>query len=49
MVVNGQADKSLLATYDTERLPVGRRVVNRAWKSVQGMSVVPKALGFHLG
>jgi len=49
MVVNDQADESLLETYDTERQPVGERVVNRAWKSVQGMGVISQALGFKPG
>jgi 2,4-dichlorophenol 6-monooxygenase len=49
MVINGQADESLLETYDTERQPVGERVVNRAWKSVQGMGVISQALGFKPG
>lgn len=49
LVVNGQADESLLATYDAERQPVGERVVNRAWKSVEGMGTISEALGFRPG
>lgn len=49
MVVNGKADASLLETYNAERQPVGNRVVNRAWKSVQGMGVISEALGFRPG
>ena len=49
MVVNGDADESLLETYDAERQPVGDRVVNRAWKSVEGMGVISEALGFRPG
>lgn len=49
MVLKGQADESLLETYDAERQPVGERVVNRAWKSVQGMGAISEALGFRPG
>jgi len=49
MVLKGQADASLLDTYDAERQPVGERVVHRAWKSVQDMGVISAALGFRPG
>ncbi|HEY4558384.1 MAG TPA: FAD-dependent monooxygenase [Enteractinococcus sp.] len=49
MVLKGQADASLLDTYDAERQPVGERVVHRAWKSVQDMGVISEALGFRPG
>ena len=49
MVLKGQADASLLDTYDAERQPVGDRVVNRAWKSVEGMGAISEALGFRPG
>lgn len=37
MVVRGQADDTLLDTYNTERQPVGRQIVDRANKSVGDM------------
>ncbi|MFC9442247.1 MULTISPECIES: FAD-dependent monooxygenase [Brevibacterium] len=48
-VLRGEADEALLDTYDQERQPVGRRVVDRAMKSVVDMGPISKALGFAPG
>lgn len=49
LVLSGQAGEALLDTYHAERQPVGRRVVDRAMKSVQDMAPIPDALGFRHG
>lgn len=49
MVVKGGASPSLLDTYDAERQPVGRQVVDRALKSVGDMRPISDALGFRPG
>jgi 2,4-dichlorophenol 6-monooxygenase len=46
LVVSGKADDSLLDSYDAERQPVGRRVVDRANRSVREMVPWIEALGF---
>lgn len=48
-VLRGQARDSLLDTYSQERQPVGKRVVDRAIKSVSDMAPISKALGFEPG
>lgn len=48
-VLSGRAGKALLDTYSQERQPVGRRVVDRAMKSVQDMAPISQALGFAPG
>ena len=45
LVVRGQADDGLLDTYDDERQPVGRRIVDRANQSVREMTDWLGALG----
>ena len=45
LVVRGQADDGLLDTYDEERQPVGRQVVDRANQSVREMPAWLAALG----
>lgn len=45
LVVRGLADDGLLATYDAERQPVGRQVVDRANQSVREMAGWFAALG----
>jgi 2,4-dichlorophenol 6-monooxygenase len=49
MVLKGEAREALLDSYSAERQPVGRRVVDRALKSVQGMAPISQALGFKPG
>jgi 2,4-dichlorophenol 6-monooxygenase len=49
MVLKGEAGGKLLDSYNAERQPVGRRVVDRALKSVQDMAPVSQALGFKSG
>ncbi|SDS21229.1 2,4-dichlorophenol 6-monooxygenase [Brevibacterium siliguriense] len=48
-VLRGEADDALLDTYSQERQPVGRRVVDRAMKSVEDMGPISRALGFEPG
>jgi len=46
LVVSGRAGEQLLDTYSAERQPVGRRVVDRANRSVSEMAPFLAALGF---
>jgi 2,4-dichlorophenol 6-monooxygenase len=46
MVIQREADPALLDSYDAERQPVGRQVVDRAMQSVVDMAQVQAALGF---
>jgi 2,4-dichlorophenol 6-monooxygenase len=48
-VASGQAGEELLETYDAERRPVGRQVVDRAMQSVEDMLPISQALGFRPG
>lgn len=48
-VLHGHAGEELLATYDQERQPIGRQVVDRALKSVVDMLPISQALGFKPG
>ncbi|KQY56775.1 MULTISPECIES: FAD-dependent monooxygenase [unclassified Nocardioides] len=48
-VLRGLAGPALLDTYDAERQPVGRQVVDRAMKSVGDMLPISQALGFAPG
>lgn len=45
LVVHGKAKPSLLASYDAERVPVGRQVVTRANKSIETYLPIFQALG----
>ncbi len=49
LVLSGQAHESLLDSYDAERQPVGRRVVDRANQSFAEMGPCIMALGFQPG
>jgi 2,4-dichlorophenol 6-monooxygenase len=49
LVLSGQAHDSLLDSYDAERQPVGRRVVDRANRSVAEMGPFIMAVGFQPG
>jgi len=49
MVLRGDAGEALLTSYHTERQPVGRQVVDRAFKSVGDMLPISQALGFKPG
>jgi 2,4-dichlorophenol 6-monooxygenase len=49
MVIRGQAGEQLIETYNAERQPVGRQVVDRAMQSVADMLPISKALGFAPG
>lgn len=44
-VLDGKADPSLLATYCTERAPVGRQIVERANRTLMEMNAVPASIG----
>jgi 2,4-dichlorophenol 6-monooxygenase len=48
-VVKGVAGEGLLDTYSAERQPVGRAVVNRAFRSIADMRPITEALGFANG
>ncbi|WP_043830139.1 FAD-dependent oxidoreductase [Muricoccus aerilatus] len=45
LVLKGQADPSLLDTYDAERAPIGRQIVTRANKSIEEFGPIFGALG----
>lgn len=49
LVLRSQAGDGLLTTYNSERQPVGRQVVDRAMKSVGEMLPISQALGFRHG
>ncbi|SEF14986.1 2,4-dichlorophenol 6-monooxygenase [Rhizobiales bacterium GAS191] len=44
-VLKGKADASLLATYDSERSPVARQIVERANKSIEEFGPIFESLG----
>jgi 2,4-dichlorophenol 6-monooxygenase len=46
LVIRGRADDRLLDSYGAERQPVGRRVIDRAIRSVSEMGAFLQALGF---
>jgi 2,4-dichlorophenol 6-monooxygenase len=48
-VIKGVASPALLRSYETERQPVGRQVVDRAMKSVADMRPISDAFGFRPG
>lgn len=48
-VLKGDAGTDLLDTYSTERQPVGRQAVDRAFQSAGEMAAVPQAIGFVTG
>ncbi|WP_171166660.1 FAD-dependent monooxygenase [Streptomyces sp. I05A-00742] len=49
LVLDGPAGPGLLDTYHSERHPVGRQVVDRAFRSMADLLAVPQALGFTEG
>lgn len=49
LVVKGQAGENLLESYNQERQPVGKQVVDHAIKTLHDMAALPKALGFQRG
>lgn len=48
-VVRGLAGEALLETYDAERQPVGRQVVDRALASVKAFGQIPSVFGCRIG
>jgi 2,4-dichlorophenol 6-monooxygenase len=46
LVLQGKADESLLATYEEERPPIGRQIVERANQSIREFGQIFDALGF---
>lgn len=49
LVIGGKAGKSLLETYNDERQPVGTRVVDRAFKSLEDNRMMMATLGLRPG
>jgi 2,4-dichlorophenol 6-monooxygenase len=47
LVLNGKADVSLLDTYNDERAPIGKQIVERANKSIEEFGPIYEALGFN--
>ena len=47
LVLQGKADASLLATYNDERTPIGKQIVERANKSIEEFGPIYEALGFN--
>ena len=45
MVIKGEANPSLLETYNDERIPVGKQIVKRATKSLGDLGPIMEALG----
>ena len=48
-VLDKKAGPGLLESYNTERAPVGRQIVERANKSLRDTSAVPRAIGLEIG
>ncbi|MGA5538002.1 FAD-dependent monooxygenase [Mycolicibacterium nivoides] len=48
-VLRGKADPTLLDTYNDERQPVGRQVIDRAIESVGLVAGIPRAMGIEAG
>ncbi|KAI8712945.1 FAD-binding-3 domain-containing protein [Fusarium sp. LHS14.1] len=49
MVIKGQAGEELLESYNQERQPVGKQVVDHAISTLHDMAALPKTLGFVRG
>jgi 2,4-dichlorophenol 6-monooxygenase len=49
LVLEGKAHPRLLDTYEEERRPIGRQVLDRSMKSVGELSSIATALGYHPG
>ncbi len=49
LVLRGHAGDALLDSYEAERRPVGRQVIDRALQSVGNMASISEALGFRGG
>lgn len=47
LVLKGQADASLLETYNAERAPIGKQIVQRANKSIEEFGPIYESLGFN--
>ena len=47
LVLKGQADPSLLETYNAERAPIGKQIVQRANKSIEEFGPIYESLGFN--
>lgn len=47
LVLQGKADISLLNTYNDERIPIGKQIVERANKSIEEFGPIYEALGFN--
>ncbi|MFE7462566.1 FAD-dependent monooxygenase [Streptomyces sp. NPDC057499] len=49
MVLSGQAGPALLDSYDAERQPVGRTIVDRVMRSLENMEPLTRAFGLETG
>ncbi|KAF4999951.1 hypothetical protein FDECE_11353 [Fusarium decemcellulare] len=49
MVIKGQAGEKILESYNQERQPIGKQVVDHAITTLHDMAALPKALGFVRG
>lgn len=49
LVVKGRAGDGLLDSYDQERQPIGKQVVDHAIKTLFNMTKIPETLGFRRG
>ncbi|MBA2678667.1 MAG: FAD-dependent monooxygenase [Ktedonobacteraceae bacterium] len=47
LVLQGKADASLLETYNAERAPIGKQIVQRANKSIEEFGPIYESLGFN--
>ncbi len=47
LVLQGKADASLLETYNAERQPIGKQIVQRANKSIEQFGPIYESLGFN--
>lgn len=47
LVLEGKAHPRLLDTYEEERRPIGRQVIDRSMQSVGELSLIATALGYH--
>ncbi|EEU34440.1 uncharacterized protein NECHADRAFT_52791 [Fusarium vanettenii 77-13-4] len=48
-VIKGQAGEELLESYNQERQPIGKQIVDHAIETLHDMAALPKALGFERG
>ncbi|KAJ4245244.1 hypothetical protein NW762_014114 [Fusarium torreyae] len=49
LVIKGQAEGRLLGSYEQERQPIGKQIVDHAIQTLYDMTALPKVLGFQRG